>query len=336
LAVPAEVAGPVEHQPGGEQQPGLEPPGALWLWSGSCHQRVTTYSGMYTTSTGWAAWPPLHRAAAPPAARPGAGRGRVGGRHGGMGGVVSWLDTALSAARTHVLTLRLGPGAAAGVRRGVADRRVPWRPLVCALALGVVLRVLGFGDLLAGRRGPVPARRPARGDDVVDMDAVGRDHRPWAARSPSWAGPQRSAVWTGGGAGWPYHHRATRPGAAGLLGRCGPCTGTPTSTPPRCSTPPRRAPARRRAGPVLPGPDQPVPGRGRLRHPRHGTRRPRGLRGLRHQQPHPRRADHPRASWSPRAPVLIRRPEKKRPSVARESRDITRAALGIPALRVIR
>jgi hypothetical protein len=39
--------------------------------------------------------------------------------------------------------------------RGVADRRVPVVPLVFVMALGVVLRVLGFGYLLAGRRGPV-------------------------------------------------------------------------------------------------------------------------------------------------------------------------------------
>src|SRR6185503_13157436 len=51
-----------------------------------------------------------------------------------------------------------GAGGWAGVRRGVADRRVPVvapRPRV--LGLGVVLRVLGFGYLIAGRRGPILA-----------------------------------------------------------------------------------------------------------------------------------------------------------------------------------
>jgi hypothetical protein len=69
--------------------------------------------------------------------------------------VVSWLDTALSAART------VADAAPAPRCRGLVFAVVwpiagfPWWPLALVLGLGVVLRVLGFGYLIAGRRGPI-------------------------------------------------------------------------------------------------------------------------------------------------------------------------------------
>lgn len=71
-----------------------------------------------------------------------------------VAGTVSRLDTALSAVRT-VLTLRLAPVLLLVFAVVWPLAGFPWWPLVFVLALGVVLRVLGFGYLLAGRRGPV-------------------------------------------------------------------------------------------------------------------------------------------------------------------------------------
>jgi len=69
-------------------------------------------------------------------------------------GAVSKLDTGLSAIRT-VLTLRLAPVLLLVFAVVWPLAGFPWWPLVFVLALGVVLRVLGFGYLLAGKRGPV-------------------------------------------------------------------------------------------------------------------------------------------------------------------------------------
>lgn len=69
-------------------------------------------------------------------------------------GAVSKLDTGLSAVRT-VLTVRLAPVLLLVFAVVWPLAGFPWWPLVFVLALGVVLRVLGFGYLLAGKRGPV-------------------------------------------------------------------------------------------------------------------------------------------------------------------------------------
>lgn len=67
---------------------------------------------------------------------------------------MSRVDTALSAVRT-VLTLRLAPVLLLVFAVVWPIAGFPWWPLVFVLALGVALRVLGFGYLLAGKRGPV-------------------------------------------------------------------------------------------------------------------------------------------------------------------------------------
>ena len=67
---------------------------------------------------------------------------------------MSRLDTALSAVRT-VLTLRVASVLLIVFAVVWPIAGFPWWPLVFVVALGVVLRVLGFGYLLAGRRGPV-------------------------------------------------------------------------------------------------------------------------------------------------------------------------------------
>lgn len=90
----------------------------------------------------------------PPAGGPSAAALVTGVRVVGVAGAVSRVDTALSAVRT-VLTLRLAPVLLLVFAVVWPLAGFPWWPLVFVLALGVALRVLGFGYLLAGRRGPV-------------------------------------------------------------------------------------------------------------------------------------------------------------------------------------
>ncbi len=95
-----------------------------------------------------------HGRRSPAACRPPAGPAAAGPAAGAVG-AVSRLDTALSAVRT-VLTLRLAPVLLVVFALVWPIAGFPWWwPLVMVLALGVVLRILGFGYLLAGRRGPV-------------------------------------------------------------------------------------------------------------------------------------------------------------------------------------
>ncbi|MHA6631887.1 hypothetical protein ACU61A_41195 [Pseudonocardia sichuanensis] len=67
---------------------------------------------------------------------------------------MSRLDTALSVVRT-VFTARLAPVLLLVFVVVWPLAGFPWWPLVLVLGLAVVLRVLGFGYLLAGKRGPV-------------------------------------------------------------------------------------------------------------------------------------------------------------------------------------
>ena len=67
---------------------------------------------------------------------------------------MSRLDTALSVVRT-VFTARLAPVLLLVFAVVWPLAGFPWWPLLLVLGLAVVLRVLGFGYLLAGKRGPV-------------------------------------------------------------------------------------------------------------------------------------------------------------------------------------
>jgi len=66
---------------------------------------------------------------------------------------VSRFDTALSAVRT-VLTVRTGPLLLVVFAVAWPVAGFPWWPIALVVGLAVGLRVLGFGYLLAGRRGP--------------------------------------------------------------------------------------------------------------------------------------------------------------------------------------
>lgn len=85
-------------------------------------------------------------------ARPGICQARARGAAGGTG-AVSRLDTALGVVRT-VFTARLAPLLLLVFAVVWPLAGFPWWPLVLVLGLAVVLRVLGFGYLLAGKRGP--------------------------------------------------------------------------------------------------------------------------------------------------------------------------------------
>ena len=168
-----------------------------------------------------------------------------------------------------------GPGPGAGARARSATR-------IRALQIG-----LGWGDHHAAALGPGVSERGRRGHRVAPR-ARGRGCR---RRPParSWATTNRGALWE--------HRRCvvqawcrrwvrrtiTRAAdrARAARGEVGPCTATPTSSPPRCSTPTGAAARRRRVGPVLPRPDQPVAARGRLRRHTDGPRAGPAARPLR-------------------------------------------------------
>ena len=77
---------------------------------------------------------------------------RARGAAGGTG-AVSRLDTALGVVRA-VFTARLAPLLLLVFAVVWPLAGFPWWPLVLVLGLAVVLRVLGFGYLIAGKRGP--------------------------------------------------------------------------------------------------------------------------------------------------------------------------------------
>lgn len=67
---------------------------------------------------------------------------------------MSKLDTALSVVRT-VFTIRLAPLLLLAFVVVWPLAGFPWWPIALVVVLAVLLRVLGFGYLLAGRRGPL-------------------------------------------------------------------------------------------------------------------------------------------------------------------------------------
>ena len=141
---------------------------------------------------------------------------------------MSWLDTALSAART---VADAAPAAVLGLVFAVVwpIAGFPWWPLALVLGLGVVLRVLGFGYLIADRRGPILLVALLVVTTLLRVDAVVRGHRPGCWARPSRAGPgllrwQLLALGmvlflgAGVGAGWVAETVITAPGAGGGLG----------------------------------------------------------------------------------------------------------------------
>ena len=122
------------------------------------------------------------------------------------------------------------PGGARTEKNSGARSECYSQPL--ALVLGLGGGAAGAGVRLPDRRPPRPdpSRRPARGDDVVGVDAVGRGHRPggcWARRRgrvpvlPRWQLLALGMVLflgAGVGAGWVAETVITAPGAGGGLG----------------------------------------------------------------------------------------------------------------------